>query len=121
MGIVLLVLAANYTIHMVYELQFSHPERAIFINLSTCYLAAWLSSSALTLLLDRGYLIRRRFVMHILRREIFTVVSGGILLGLLTGISKIIGLLAMVAGSLYMRFCRHIDLSGIIVGHPCGR
>ena len=35
MGVALLILAANYLVHLLCELRFSHPDRAIFMNLST--------------------------------------------------------------------------------------
>ena len=95
MGVALLVLSANYTVHMLCQLRFSHPDGAIFMNLSTYYLAAWLFSSALTSLLDREYLTYRRFTVHIVGWLFFTIVSGFVLLILPAGISQIIGLLAM--------------------------
>ncbi len=95
MGIALLVLAANYTVHLIWELRFSHPDRAIFLNLSTYYLSAWLFSSALTSLLDRNYLTRNRFLQHVGGWLLFTVVSGIVLLLLPGGIPQLCGLLVM--------------------------
>lgn len=95
MGIALLVLAANYIVHIMCELRFSHPDQAIFLNLSTYYLSAWLFSSALTLLLDRNYLAGNRFLRHIFGWLLFTGVSGVVLLLLPAGIPQLIGLLIM--------------------------
>ena len=95
MGIALLVLSANYLVHLLCELRFSHPDRAIFINLSTYYLSAWLFSSALTSLLNKNYLTRSRFQKHIFGWILFTCVSGIVLLLLPAGISQLAGLLIM--------------------------
>ena len=95
MGVALLGLAANYTVHLLCSLRFSHPDGAILLNLSTYYLSAWLFSSALTSLLDRGYLTRRRFVLHIAGWGIFTAFSGIVLLLLPAGLPRQAGLLAM--------------------------
>lgn len=95
MGAALLVLAANYIVHLLCELRFSHPDGAIFLNLSTYYLSAWLFSSALTSLLDRNYLAGNRFLRHLLGWLLFTGVSGVVLLLLPAGITRFIGLLIM--------------------------
>lgn len=65
MGVALLALSANYAVHLFSGLRFSYPGRAILINLSTYFLSYWLFSSALTALLDRFYLTRKRFLRHI--------------------------------------------------------
>lgn len=80
---------------MLCELRFSHPDSAIFLNLSTYYLAAWLFSSALTALLDRNYLTRHRTLLHIEGWLFFTVISGLVLWILPKGLPQMIGLLAM--------------------------
>lgn len=64
MGSALLLLVANYLIHLLTELRFHQPDRAILLNLSTYYLAAWLFSTAMTVLLDKHYLSGRRFGRH---------------------------------------------------------
>ena len=65
MGAALLLLSANYMVHLFCNLRFIAPGAAILMNLSTYYLAAWLFSSALTSLLDSRYLTRRRFNLNI--------------------------------------------------------
>lgn len=104
MGVALLVLAANYAVHMFCELRFSHPDAAIFLNLSTYYLSAWLFSSALISLLDRNYLTRRRFWVHIGGWLCFTMVSGGVLSLLSTGTPQIVGLIVMAVWFLIYAF-----------------
>lgn len=97
MGAALLVLAANYGAHLFIGLRFSHPSIAIFINLSTYFLAYWLFSSSLTLLLNRHYLTRRRFVAHLIAWLLFTVASGTVLLILPHGVLQKIGLVIMAS------------------------
>lgn len=64
MGAALLVLAANYSVHLFGGLRFANPDAAILMNLSTYFLSYWLFSSALTTLLDRFYITRRRVALH---------------------------------------------------------
>lgn len=61
MGVALLVLSANYSVHLFCGLRPLHPREAILMNLSTYFLVYGLFSSALIVLLDRFYLTRRRF------------------------------------------------------------
>ena len=104
MGIALLALAVNYAVHLVFELRFSYHNGAIFMNLSTYYLAAWLFSSALTSLLDREYLTRHRFMVHIIGWCVFTLISGIVLLILPAGIPQVIGLVGMAVWFLIYAF-----------------
>lgn len=64
MGLALLLLAANYSVHLFCGLRFSNPDAAILMNLSTYFLSYWLFSSALTTLLDRFYITRQRVALH---------------------------------------------------------
>ena len=66
MGAALLVLSANYSVHLFDGLRFYNPDAAILMNLSTYFLAYSLFSSAFIVLLDRFYLTLRRFVRHVL-------------------------------------------------------
>lgn len=75
MGAALLLLVANYLTHLLAELRFHRPDQAILLNLSTYYLAAWLFSTALTVLLDRHYLSGRRFGKHIAGWAAYLAVS----------------------------------------------
>lgn len=95
MGIALLVLSANYLIHFLCGIRFSNVNAAILMNLSTYFLCYWLFSSALTMLLDRFYLTRRRFTLHLLGWFLFTLLSGFVLLGLSKGVMQHTGLLFM--------------------------
>lgn len=97
MGIAILVLAANYAVHLFYGIRFVNVKAAISMNLSTYFLSYWLFSSALTALLDRFYLTVHRFVAHIARWILFTVLSGIVLLAFPENNIQKIGLLIMAA------------------------
>lgn len=72
MGVALLTLSMNYCVHLFGQVRFADPLYAIFMNLSTYFLEAWLFSCALMILLVPGYLTFRRFAGHILRWVVFT-------------------------------------------------
>lgn len=95
MGAALLLLAANYAVHFFAEIRFRNVNAAILMNLSTYFLCYWLFSSALTTLLDRFYITRRRFVVHACQWLLFTALSGVVLLGLPDGLIQKAGLLVM--------------------------
>ena len=80
MGVALLLLAANYSAHYFSGIRFANANAAILLNLSTYFLCYWLFSSALTTLLDRFYITRRRMLTHIGLWALFSVLSGVILL-----------------------------------------
>ena len=80
MGIALLLLAANYAIHFFLGIRFKNVNAAILMNLSTYFLCYWLFSAALTTLLDRFYITRRRLRTHLSLWMLFSVSSGAILL-----------------------------------------
>ena len=95
MGIALLLLAANYATHALFNVRFHNVNAAILMNLSTYFLCYWLFSSALITLLNRFYITRRRLIFHLSSWGLFTVLSGFILLGLPDGTAQKIGLTAM--------------------------
>ena len=55
MGVAILLLAANYSVHFFFGIRFKNTDAAILMNLSTYFLCYWLFSSGLTTLLDRFY------------------------------------------------------------------
>lgn len=65
MGAAILLLAANYSVHFFFGIRFKSADAAITMNLSTYFLCYWLFSSALTTLLDRFYITRKRLRTHI--------------------------------------------------------
>lgn len=96
MGTALLVLSANYAVHLFCGIRFTSHNAAILMNLSTYFLCYWLFSSALTSLLDRFYITRRRFIQHIiLLWVLFTILSGCVLFYLPKGTIQNSALLCM--------------------------
>lgn len=66
-GTALLILAANYSVHLFYGIRMRSVNATILMNLSTYFLCYWLFCSAMMTLLDNGYVTRRRFIGHIAR------------------------------------------------------
>lgn len=97
MGVAVLLLAANYSAHFFFGIRFANVNAAILMNLSTYFLCYWLFSSALTTLLDRFYITRRRLRTHLGLWVLFSVLSGVILLLLPGGTMQKIGLAVMAA------------------------
>ena len=65
MGVAILLLAANYSVHFFFGIRFKNANAAILMNLSTYFLCYWLFSSSLTTLLDHFYITKRRLRTHI--------------------------------------------------------
>lgn len=97
MGCALLLLSANYAVHLFTEIRLRDIDAAILMNLSTYFLCYWLFSSALTTLLDHFYVTRRRMATHLAQWLLFTLAAGIILKWLPEGTTQKIGLLAMAA------------------------
>lgn len=97
MGIALLLLAANYSVHFFFGVRFRNIHAAILINLSTYFLCYWLFSSALITLLDRFYITPRRLRTHLVLWGVFSVCSGVTLFLFPDGPIQDIALLALAA------------------------
>ena len=97
MGCALLLLAANYAVHFFFDIRLHDVDAAILMNLSTYFLCYWLFSSALTTLLDRFYITRRRQLFHLSAWVLFTLFSWLVLLGLPDGPVQKVGLTVMAA------------------------
>lgn len=80
MGIAMLLLSANYSVHFFFGIRFKNTDAAILMNLSTYFLCYWLFSSALTTLLDRFYITKCRLRTHICLWILFSILSGIVLL-----------------------------------------
>ena len=80
MGAAILLLAANYSVHFFFGIRFKNANAAILMNLSTYFICYWLFSSALTTLLDRFYITKRRLRTHICLWILFSILSGIVLL-----------------------------------------
>ena len=97
MGIALLLLAANYSVHFFCDIRFINVNAAILMNLSTYFLCYYLFSSAMITLLDRFYITRKRSWTHIILWVIFSSLSGVVLLLLPGGAVQNVALLALAA------------------------
>ncbi len=96
MGVAILLLAVNYSVHFFFRIRFKNADAAILMNLSTYFLCYWLFSSALTTLLDRFYITKHRLRTHISLWIIFSTLSGIVLL-LPKGIIHTIALFVLIA------------------------
>ena len=97
MGMALLLLAANYSVHFFFGIRFKNVHAAILMNLSTYFLCYYRFSSALITLLDRFYITRKRIRTHIILWIIFSGLSGVVLLLFPDGIVQKSTLLALAA------------------------
>ena len=95
MGVAILLLAANYSVHFFFGIRFKNANAAILMNLSTYFLCYWLVSSALTTLLDRFYITKRRLRTHICLWILFSILSGIVLLLLPKGILQATAMFAL--------------------------
>lgn len=106
MGIALLLLATNYSVHFFFGIRFKNADVAIMMNLSTYFLCYWLFSSAFTTLLDRFYITKRRLWTHISLWVIFSILSCIVLLLLPEGVLLTIAQFALAAWLVIYGFVR---------------
>ena len=92
MGVALLLLTANYSVHLFFGIRFINVNAAILMNLVTYFLCYWLFSSAMMMLLDQHYMSRRRFAVHIALWIAFSICSWIVLLLLPKGVVQAAGL-----------------------------
>lgn len=97
MGIAMLLLSANYSVHFFFGIRFKNADSAILMNMSTYFLCHSLFSSALIMLLDRFYITKRRVWTHIILWIIFSTLSGVVLFLLPSGIMQKFSLFALAA------------------------
>lgn len=97
MGAAILILAVNYSAHFFFGIRFKNANAAILLNLSTYFLCYWLFSSALTSLLDRFYITRKRFRAHIGLWILYSMLSGIVLLFFPKGGIETSAMLALAA------------------------
>ena len=95
MGIAMLLLSANYSVHFFFGIRFKNADSAILMNMSTYFLCYSLFSSALIMLLDCFYITKRRVWTHIILWIIFSTLSGVVLFLLPSGIMQKISLFAL--------------------------
>lgn len=95
MGIALLLLAVNYSVHLFLSIRFVNAKVAILMNLSTYFLCYWLFTSALTTLLDRFYITGPKMWFHIGMWVLFSAISVTVLILLPDGAAQTAGLVVM--------------------------
>ena len=95
MGIAMLLLSANYSVHFFFGIRFKNADSSILMNMSTYFLCYSLFSSALIMLLDRFYIIKRRVWTHIILWIIFSTLSGVVVFLVPSGIIQKISLFAL--------------------------
>ena len=95
MGIAMLLLSANYSVHFFFGIRFKNVNSSILMNMSTYFLCYSLFSSALIMLLDRFYITKRRVWTHIILWIVFSTFSGVVLFLLPSGIMQKFSLFAL--------------------------
>lgn len=95
MGIAMLLLSANYSVHFFFGIRFKNADSSILMNMSTYFLCYSLFSSALIMLLDCFYITKRRVWTHIILWIIFSTLSGVVLFLVPSGIIQKISLFAL--------------------------
>ncbi len=96
MGSALLVLAANYSVHLFCGLRFKSQDAAILMNLSTYFLSYWLFAAAMVTLLNRFFITVRRFIRNIIFWIVFTALACVVLFGLPHGgMDRIVGIASL--------------------------
>ena len=63
-GVALLILALNYTVHLFFGIRITNVNATILMNLSTYFICYWLFSAAMMTLLDHRYVTKARFCRH---------------------------------------------------------
>ena len=64
MGSALLILAANYSVHLFLGIRLKDVTATILMNMATYFICYWLFGSAMMKLLDHSYVTLRRFMRH---------------------------------------------------------
>ena len=80
MGVALLVLSANYSVHFFCAPRLKDVDATIMMNLCTYYLCYWLFSSAMMTLLNNRYLSRLRFMLHLAVWLIYTAFAAAVVI-----------------------------------------
>lgn len=80
MGTALLMLAANYAVHLFFAIRLKDLSATILMNLVTYFACYWLFSSAMMTLLDNRYITCRRQLTHLAMWVIYLASAGVVLL-----------------------------------------
>ncbi len=86
MGTALLVLSANYCVHLFCTIRLTDLSATIVMNLVTYFLCYWLFSSGMMTLLDNRYLTPRRCLIHLCMWLGYSALACVLLFGLPRGI-----------------------------------
>ncbi len=86
MGTALLVLSANYCVHLFCTIRLTDLSATIVMNLVTYFLCYWLFSSGMMTLLDNRYLTPRRCLIHLCMWLGYSALACLLLFGLPRGI-----------------------------------
>ncbi|MGN1256648.1 MAG: helix-turn-helix domain-containing protein [Bacteroidaceae bacterium] len=97
MGAALLILSANYCVHLFCTLRLRDVNATILLNLSTYFLCYWLFSSAMMTLLDSRYITRRRVACHLMVWVLFSVLACVVSLCLEESCMQFIGLVVLAS------------------------
>ncbi|MGN1229682.1 MAG: helix-turn-helix domain-containing protein [Prevotella sp.] len=97
MGTALLILAANYSVHLFCAIRLKDVYATILMNLSTYFLCYWLFSAAMMTLLDNRYVTRRRFMVHTVMWIAFSSLACIVTLFSPSGIILSIGIFALAS------------------------
>lgn len=65
MGLALLVLTSNYLVHLLFVPRMSDQCVPILLNMMTYFLCYWLFCAGMMTLLDKNYVTRKRFFLHL--------------------------------------------------------
>ena len=74
-GIALLILATNYSVHLFCSIRLKDVNATILMNMVTYFLCYRLFSAAMMILLENGYMRRSRFALHLWQWLLFTAVA----------------------------------------------
>lgn len=81
MGVAILVLCANYMVHLFIKPRFYYEEAAILMNLSTYFLTYWLFYSGFMILLNRFKINLRRMTRNLVIWLVYTLISATLIYG----------------------------------------
>ena len=81
MGTAMLILAANYSVHLFFAIRLRNLNTTIVMNLVTYFVCYWLFSSAMMTLLDNHYITRQRLIRHLGMWLGFSASAGVLLMG----------------------------------------
>ena len=95
MGVALLVLAANYSVHFFCSPRLVDVNATILMNLVTYFLCYWLFSSALITLLNNRYITRQRIALHLTMWLLFSALSVVVIQWIPYGLIQNVGLAAL--------------------------